>query len=223
LDSGDLAYLSIEARKILDAAGFDDAVIVASNNLDEYIIDSLKRQGAKIDIWGVGTKLVTAYDQPALGGVYKLGAIQVDETWRPRIKLSEQASKVTTPGRLHVRRFTDGDTHVGDLIYDPDLGVSSPVEIVDPQDATRRKKVSSELSARELLVPIFRDGNRIYEEPTLEEVRALNRADMGRFHPTIKRFMNAHEYPVGLEKNLHRLRTNLVLKARGHDAEGGRD
>jgi nicotinate phosphoribosyltransferase len=214
--------LSIEARKILDDAGFDDALIVASNNLDEYIIDSLKRQGARIDVWGVGTKLVTAYDQPALGGVYKLGAIQVDDIWRPRIKLSEQASKVTTPGRLHVRRFTDGGTHLGDLIYDPELGVSSPVEIVDPQDATRRKRVSSGVTSRELLVPIFRRGVRTYEEPSLEEIRALNVTDLACLHPTIKRFMNAHEYPVGLERNLHRLRTHLILDARGHDSEGGK-
>src|SRR5262249_8289057 len=106
LDSGDLAYLSVEARKLLDQAGLKDAVIVASNDLDEHLIASLKQQGAAIDVWGVGTKLVTAYDQPALGGVYKLCALRLPNgNWQPKLKLSEEAAKITTPGVLNVRRF----------------------------------------------------------------------------------------------------------------------
>ena len=111
LDSGDLAYLSIEARKILDAAGFHDTAILATNDLDEHLITSLKAQGAKITVWGVGTRLVTAYDQPALGGVYKLGAIRPAPGggWDRRLKLSEQTAKISTPGILGVRRFRSAD------------------------------------------------------------------------------------------------------------------
>src|SRR5205823_6321246 len=119
LDSGDLAYLSIEARKILDAAGLTDAAILASNDLDEQIITSLKDQGAKIAVWGVGTKLVTAYDQPALGGVYKLGAIRDDAgRWQYRLKVSEQTVKISAPGVLQVRRFYRDGEPAGDAIYD---------------------------------------------------------------------------------------------------------
>jgi nicotinate phosphoribosyltransferase len=119
LDSGDLAYLSIEARKILDAGGFKDALILASNDLDEHLIASLKQQGAAIQVWGVGTKLVTAYDQPALGGVYKLSALRrADGTWAHKLKLSEQAAKVNNPGLLQVRRFQQGREFIGDAIFD---------------------------------------------------------------------------------------------------------
>jgi len=119
LDSGDLAYLSIEARRMLDLAGFQKAKIVASGELDENIIRSLKEQGAKIDIWGVGTKLATAYDQPALGGVYKLTAVrETGKEWQYKLKVSEQASKTTTPGIQEVRRFEKGGEFIGDVIYD---------------------------------------------------------------------------------------------------------
>lgn len=119
LDSGDLAYLSIEARRLLDEGGFDTAVIVASNDLDEHIIQDLKLQGATIATWGVGTKLATSYDQPALGGVYKLGAIrQSDGSWAHRLKLSEQAIKTTIPGILQVRRFENAHGFVADMLYD---------------------------------------------------------------------------------------------------------
>jgi nicotinate phosphoribosyltransferase len=119
LDSGDLAFLSIEARKILDEAGFTEAVIVASNDPDEHIIESLKQQGAKITVWGVGTRLVTAYDQPALGGVYKLSAIRKpDGHWEPKLKLSEQTAKINHPGILQVRRFRSASEFIGDAIYD---------------------------------------------------------------------------------------------------------
>jgi nicotinate phosphoribosyltransferase len=121
LDSGDLAYLSIEARKILDQRGFEKALIVASNDLDEHIIASLNDQGARIDIWGVGTKLVTAYDQPALGGVYKLTALRINaqSSWQYKIKLSEQSGKITSPGLQQVRRLYDNDgIFIGDCVYD---------------------------------------------------------------------------------------------------------
>src|SRR5581483_5246455 len=133
LDSGDLAYLSIEARRMLDAAGFKDATIVGSNDLNEHLIASLKQQGARIDTWGVGTMLVTAYDQPALGGVYKLSAIRrPDGTWDHKIKLSEQTAKVTNPGVLQVRRFRKGNEFIGDAIYDETRPLLKQITIVDP-------------------------------------------------------------------------------------------
>ena len=128
LDSGDLAFLSIEARKMLDDAGFPNAQILATNDLDETIIENLKAQGAKISVWGVGTKLVTAYDEPALGGVYKLGAVR-DEggVWHPKVKLSEQAAKTSIPGILQVRRYETEAGFVGDMIYDVTAGLRRSV------------------------------------------------------------------------------------------------
>lgn len=214
LDSGDLAYLSIEARKILDEAGFKKAAIVASNDLDENIIASLKDQGAKIAIWGVGTKLVTSYDQPALGGVYKLAAIRGDDNqWKYRVKLSEQAIKISNPGIQQVRRFTTKYEFAGDMIYDMDSG---PGELmVDPADMTKRKKFAADLAYEDLLVPVFRAGKLIYDIPALTDVRERTRAQLMLFHGGIKRFMNPHTYPVGLEQKLHALKTELILKARG--------
>ncbi|MGN6644139.1 MAG: nicotinate phosphoribosyltransferase, partial [Verrucomicrobiota bacterium] len=168
LDSGDLAYLSIEARKLLDAAGFKKAVIIASNDLNEQLITSLKQQGAKINMWGVGTMLVTAYDQPALGGVYKLSAIRnPDGSWQHKVKLSEQAAKVTNPGVLNVRRFRKGTEFIGDAIYDETRPLPSETVIVDPTDATRRKHFSPPTKHEDLLVPVFRKGKLVYTLPAL--------------------------------------------------------
>src|SRR5262249_26911019 len=161
LDSGDLAWLSIEARKLLDAAGFTEAAIVASNDLDEGLIASLKQQGAQINIWGVGTKLATAYDQPALGGVYKLGAIrEPGKPWRFCIKLSEQTIKISNPGILQVRRFYGPDEAVGDMLYNDESGIHAnwPTTIIDPRDETRRKTMAANATHRDLLEPIFRGG-----------------------------------------------------------------
>ncbi len=216
LDSGDLAYLSIEARKILDGAGFRKARILASNNLDEHIIASLKEQGAKIDLWGVGTHLVTAYDQPALGGIYKLVAIRSrGGSWENKIKISEQASKSTTPSIQQVRRFRSKAEFVGDAIYRADQPPSGEWVIVDPQDITRRKRFSHDLAYEDLLVPIFRQGRLVYQPPPLEKIRQRVREQLGRFHSGIKRFVNPHQYPVGLEQGLHDLKTRLILEAKG--------
>lgn len=216
LDSGDLAYLSIEARKILDEAGFPETVIVASNDLNEQIIDSLKDQGARIDVWGVGTKLVTAHDQPALGGVYKLAAIrQAGGPWQYKVKLSEQAIKVSTPGIHQVRRYYKGDENLADMIFDEELGVPSPAVMVDPADPTRRKKLPAGTAYQDLLTPIFRDGRQVYELPSSDVIRRYAEEQRGRFHAGIKRFVNPHRYPVGLERSLHELKTKLILEARG--------
>lgn len=223
LDSGDLAYLSIEARKLLDEAGFTETRIVASSELDEHLIQSLKLQGAKIDVWGVGTKLVTAYDQPALGGVYKLGAMQ-DKAgrWRHRIKLSEQAVKVNTPGVLQVRRFGAPGRWLGDAIWDT---LSPPGEgewtIVDPADPTRRKVLPAGAPHRDLLVPVFRGGQRVLADEPLAAARERCARDLAGLHPTIRRLENPHRYPAGLERGLHDLKTRLILEARGLPAGAG--
>lgn len=215
LDSGDLSYLSIEARKLLDAAGFVDAKIVASNDLDERLITSLKHQGAKIGVWGVGTKLVTAYDQPALGGVYKLGAIQDEEgRWQPRVKLSEQLIKVSTPGRLQVRRFIKEGRFMADMIWDELHPAADRPMIVDLFDSTLRRGTADATSSEELLVPCVRRGQVTLETPRLCDARARTLAQLDMLDATILRLDNPHRYPVGLEAELHRRKAELVLQAR---------
>ena len=216
LDSGDLAWLSAEARRILDEAGFQKAVIIASNDLDENIIASLKQQGAQINIWGVGTKLVTAYDQPALGGVYKLGAIRGDDgNWAYKIKLSEQAAKVSNPGIQQVRRFRSPTEFVGDAIYNIEGPAVESFTIVDPVDAMRHKHLPAGTPFEDLLVPVFRGGKPVYTSPPLPEIQQRARTQLSMFHAGVKRFMNPHSYPVGLEQGLHDLKTRLVTQARG--------
>ncbi len=215
LDSGDLAYLSIEARRLLDEAGFPDAAIVASNDLDEHIIKDLKNQGATIAVWGVGTKLSTAYDQPALGGVYKLGAVEEsDGAWAPRVKLSEQAIKTSIPGMLQVRRFADARGMIADMIYDELTGVDGARRVVDPTDPTRHKRISPDADARDLLVPVTRNGQVVYENEPLVDIRDRAQQELASLHPGTRRFMNPHEYPVGLEPTLHELRRRMIDDAR---------
>ncbi len=217
LDSGDLAWLSQEARRMLDEAGFPKATILASNELDETVIQSLKDQGAKIAVWGVGTRLATGQDDGALGGVYKLGAVRPsrDAPWQPRLKVSEQIEKTTLPGVLQVRRFVQGSEFLADAIYDETLGAPSPIVIVDPVDPLRRREIPAGTAGEDLLVPIFRRGRRVYAPPPLAEARARAGAQLARFHAGVKRFMNPHQFPVGLERRLHDLRAQLVLEARG--------
>jgi len=215
LDSGDLSYLSIQARKLLDEAGFHSTKILASNDLDEYVISSLNEQGALIDAWGVGTKLVTAFDQPALGGVYKLGAIRSDDAeWQGKIKLSEQAAKVTNPGSLQVRRFTSGNEYIGDLIYDESGGPPKSRILVDIADVTIRRKIPESATYRDLLIPIFRMGDLVYNRPTIHEIRANVVAELARFYSGVKRLLNPHVYPAGLELGLHEAKARLIQEAR---------
>ncbi len=217
LDSGDLAYLSIEARRMLDDAGFVDTKIVASNDLDEHTIESLREQGSRIDIWGVGTRLVTAYDQPALGAIYKLSAIcEPALGWRYPVKLSEHSSKISIPGVLGVRRFIDESGQFrSDMIYDEDLpaGPDSDV-IVDPADSLHMRVIEPGWKAEELLLPAMRDGRRVSQAPELAEIRARAQAQIRSLHPAIRRLLNPHIYPVGLEMRLHERRTALVLERR---------
>lgn len=215
LDSGDLAYLSIEARKLLDEAGFEKTSIVASNDLDEYIMGSLKIQGARINVWGIGTKLVTAFDQPALGGVFKLAAIKNDGgEWDYKLKLSEQAIKISTPGIQQVRRFKDAKGFVSDMIYNIESPINEPVTMVDPYDFTRNRSFSETMEYEDLLVPVFSMGHLVYALPSIHETRRRVQDQLAQFHKGIKRFVNPHTYPVGLEKQLFDLKTELIMKLR---------
>jgi nicotinate phosphoribosyltransferase len=218
LDSGDLNFLSIAARSILDEAGFQTTKIIASNDLDEHVIASLKEQGALIDLWGVGTKLVTAFDQPALGGVYKLGAIRVREgPWLKKVKLSEQTAKVSNPGSLQVRRFEDRNEYLADMIYDELAGEPTERVIVDIADVTIQRRIPTSARHHDLLVPIFRHGERVYDRPPIAQTRTFAQNELGRFYAGVKRLLNAHIYPVGLEIGLHTVKSRLIQEVRkGH-------
>jgi nicotinate phosphoribosyltransferase len=217
LDSGDLAWLSAEARHLLDEAGFFEAAVVASNDLDEFLIESLKHQGARIGVWGVGTRLVTGGGQGALDGVYKLAAIRTgDGPWRHRVKLSEQAAKISIPGVQQVRRFHDDATgrFIADAIFDEEHPPGAVVTIVDPTDTTRRKRVA-DLPSEDLLRPVFRNGELVYQVPPLSASRARTLEQLAALPPWCKRLQNPHSYPVGLEAGLADLRTRLILEERG--------
>ncbi|HEX7490541.1 MAG TPA: nicotinate phosphoribosyltransferase [Candidatus Limnocylindrales bacterium] len=217
LDSGDLAYLSIEARRMLDEAGFADTKIVASNDLDEHTIASLRAQGARIDIWGVGTKLDTCYDQPALGAIYKLSAIcDTEGGWRYPVKLSELTAKISIPGVLAVRRFVDSTGRFrADMIYDEDLPEPAVGDvIVDPADALHMRPIDPAWTSHEIVLPAMRAGARVAPSPSLEEIRARTQKQLSSLHPASRRLLNPHTYPVGLERGLHDRRTALVLERR---------
>lgn len=211
LDSGDLAKLSIEIRKLLDQKGFKNAKIMASNELDEFIIRDLKKQGAQIDLWGVGTNLVTAKDQPALDGVYKLAAVQDEKgKWVYKLKISEQLIKTTNPGILQVRRYFDGEGKASvDMVYDLELGAEKDVEIVDPLDSTRKRAVH-DANYRDLLVPIFERGKKVYSSPTLTEIQDNTRKELETLCPTVRRFLNPDPYFVGLESKIYDLKMKLI-------------
>lgn len=217
IDSGDLAWLSLRVREILDEGGFSLTRIVASNELDEHTIVSLKEQGAAIDIWGVGTKLVTGWDQPALGGVYKLVALRrPGGEWVPRVKVSEASAKATVPGVQGVRRYRRPDGSLaGDMIYDINRIPPNEATMVDPTDPARRKTFSVDQTHEELLAPVMRSGARVAEKVPLAEIRERALASVAELDPSVKRFLNPHLYPVGLERSLHDLRTALVLQSRG--------
>jgi nicotinate phosphoribosyltransferase len=223
LDSGDLAALSQEARTILDQAGFPKAQIVASNELDETIIESLKHQGAKIDVWGVGTKLATAFDQPALGGVYKLSALRKPGGgWDDKMKISDQAAKSSTPGILQVRRFRRAGQNIGDEILEEGSCPPGECVIVDPGDSTRRENIPADAESADLLVPVVRAGKVVYPGQKLEEIRRRTAENLALFPPGIKRFIYPHRYPVGLELGLYRKKLKLGLRnAKEHPERGG--
>lgn len=211
LDSGDLAQLSIEVRKLLDEAGFKTAKIMASNELDEYLIAELKRQGAKIDLWGVGTHLVTGKEQPALDGVYKLSAVRDSKTapWRYKVKISEQLVKVTNPGLLQIRRYSDSTGYAYDLMYDQSQPLPSKLTAIDPFDPMSTKTAASD-TYRDLLVPVMREGKIVYDLPSLADIQKYSLAELEKFNPVIRRFLNPPPYFVGLEKTLYDRKLRLI-------------
>ena len=215
LDSGDLAYFSKQARQMLDQAGFPDAAVVASNELDEYVITSLKLQGAQINVWGVGTKLITAYDDPALSGVYKLAAIQdAASAWHYKMKLSEQKAKMSIPGLLQVFRYYDADgTMIADAIAEHDEDPAAIGEIVNPNDDLSRKRLPGGRS-EPLLRPLFKAGKLLAEPPDLVAVRNYAQAQLAALDASHKRFEYPHIYPVGLSPRLNQIRDDMIRRER---------
>lgn len=218
IDSGDLSWLAKTARKMLDEAGLEDCGIVLSNDLDEYTIKSILDEGAKVNSWGVGTKLACAYDQPSLGGVYKLSAIYDPEMgrWSDRLKISESAAKITMPGVLDIRRYRSKDGRLaGDMVFDINQGVLPIETIVDPQDDLRQKRLGDN-SYETLLKPLARDGRSVLtsEQRNAMSAQARTRAGLASLDESQKRMLNPHTYPVGLEYGLWERRQALVAAAR---------
>ena len=211
LDSGDLAQLSRRARKILDKAGFGKAVIIASNDLDEQLIASLKKKGATIGIWGVGTRMVTADGQPAMGGVYKLSAVRsCSKAWDYKLKLSEQAVKMSIPGILQVCRFERAGKFVGDVIYDLDLGAGSKQVSLDSNRVRRKQQFPKGSTGEDLLIPVWRNGKQVYPLESLACIRQRVQEQLARLEPGVKRLTQPKLYPVGLESKLHCLRERMI-------------
>jgi nicotinate phosphoribosyltransferase len=215
LDSGDRVALSIETRQMLDKAGFTNAKIVCSGDLDEYAIADMKRNGAKIDMWGVGTKLTTGQPDAALGGIYKLGAVRRPGSgWQYRIKLSEEPAKTSYPGLLQVRRFCQPDRRfVADAIYETDHGISEPCEIVD-LETEEKTQIPENTDYSDLLVPIFRAGQVVYEGPSIEESREHLRKQLSCAPPEILQLNDPVPYKIGLDQSLHELRSKLMTRVR---------
>jgi nicotinate phosphoribosyltransferase len=211
LDSGDLAHLSIQIRSMLDEGGFPEAKIMASNELDETIIRDLKQQGARVNVWGVGTNLVTGKDQPALDGVYKLSAIRgPDHEWRYKLKVSEQLIKVTNPGIHQVRRYFNCGGNVADLIYDVNTPLLLEPISIDPLDPTRRQSLGGPLLHQDLLVPVARRGEIVYSTPSIQSIQAYAKAQLSLFHPATRRFLYPQPYFVGLEQSLYEMKLHLL-------------
>lgn len=217
LDSGDLAYLSKKARKMLDEAGFTDAVISASSDLDEYLIDSLKTQGAQITSWGVGTNLITSKDCPAFGGVYKLAAIYNSEIgeYIPKIKLSENTAKITNPGNKTVFRLYDKENGKlkADLIAlaDEKIDESKDLLIFDPIETWKKTNLEAgTFTVRELLVPIFEKGICVYNSPEVMEIKEYCSKELDTLWDETRRFMNPHEVYVDLSDKLYDMKKNLL-------------
>ncbi len=215
IDSGDLSYLSKEARKRLDAAGFHATKIIVSDDLDEDTIRDLMLQGAAIDGWGVGTALITAKDCPALGGVYKLAAEEEGGQFVPRIKVSENPLKVTNPGKKKVLRFyVDGMANADLIMLDEEpTPQGEPVHLFDPVH-TYKKKTIADYAVRELLQPIFVDGEFVYDLPTIEEIRSFARAELQTLPRETLRPKNPHVYHVDLSLRLWELKQALVARMR---------
>mgnify|MGYP002477939390 CR=1 FL=1 len=225
LDSGDLAYLSKVARRMLDEAGFPDAIIVASSDLNEEVIADLRLQGAKIDVYGVGTSLITSEDCPSLGGVYKLAAEEHQGKMIPKIKISENTKKITTPGIKQVTRiYLPSGMATADLIHliDEEVDPGKPLELFDPVDTWKRKTVER-FTARPLLVPVFIRGELVYQSPSVMEIQAYAKQELSTFSEEIKRLINPHTYHVDLSHRLWELKNRLILEGRNSKARGEKE
>ena len=216
LDSGDLAALSIKARRLLDEAGFSQAKIVASNELDEHRIRALKQAGAKIQVWGVGTRLATAYDQPALDGVYKLAGIRADSAspWRFSVKLSESEAKVPNPGVQQVRRYFDGDAPLIDVLYNIEDPPSADWRYALLQEPDRQKSVPGRALWKDLLQPVFRAGEPVLKRESIANSRKRALTALDTLDESFRRIDSPARYPVGLESGLAALKRELIAEAR---------
>ena len=218
LDSGDIAYLSKKCRQMLDKAGFEDCKIFASNSLDEYIIRDLLFQGAKIDAFGVGERLITSKSNPVFDGVYKLAAVEDKEgNIVPRIKISENVGKITTPHFKKLYRFFSKENHKAEAdllsVYDEELDFTKPFELFDPLD-TWKRKVLDDYEVVELLKPIFINGELVYDLPSIEEIRAYCLEQVDSLWDEVKRFENPHNYYVDLTQKLWDIKRQLLVSKR---------
>ncbi len=206
LDSGDMAQLSIEARKLMDQAGFQNAVIIGSSDLDEFKIETLKQRGAMVNSWGVGTRMVTAFDQPALGGVYKLSAIRPPAgQWVPKMKFSEEPEKASIPGMLQVIRYYQDDQNFADIIVND--WWSDEIEAFDTFEGERI--VIQDLPSNKLLQIIFDEGKLVYLMRDIHQIRSYTQRQLSFFNQKYKLFVNPATYPVGLEDRLKKMKAQL--------------
>ena len=218
LDSGDMAYLTQEARKMLDEAGWTECQISASNSLDEYIIQNLLLQGAKIDVFGVGERMITARSEPVFGGVYKLAAVE-DARGRiiPKIKVSENLDKITIPHFKKVYRIFDKATGKAEAdyitVYDEQVSETEPLELFDPM-ATWKRKTYTNFTAVPLQVPVFSGGKLVYQLPSLTEIQAYCRRQVDMLWDSVKRFENPHTYYVDLSQKLFDIKQDLLCRSR---------
>ena len=217
IDSGDLAYLSKEVRKRLDENGFEDFTIVASNSLDEFKIESLLGQGAKIDSFGIGERLITSKSDPVFGGVYKLVAIEKDGELKSKIKVSDNVEKITTPGFKEVYRLYDKETGKAEADYitlkEETVDDSEPLVIFDPLFTWKMKKMKN-YKARVMQVPIFKDGKLVYDQPALEDIAKYRKEEVDSLWDEVKRYDSPHDYYVDLSQDLWNLKQKLILEAK---------
>lgn len=218
IDSGDLAYLTKKARKMLDDAGYPDAVICASGDLDEKLIQSLKLQGAKINSWGIGTKLITSADMPALGGVYKLaGVVNIDGSVTPKIKISETSAKITNPGFKKIVRIYDGETGKAEadliMLFDEEIDTSKPLTITHPIE-TWKKITFNNYKIKELSVKVVEKGKLVYKLPSVKEIALYAKSEMQSFWDEYLRLDRPHIYKVDLSDRLLKLKTDMLAEIR---------
>lgn len=212
IDSGDLAYLSKKIRKILDAAGCEDCKIVVSNSIDEHLIESLNKQGARIDSYGVGERLITAKSDPVFGGVYKLVAVEENGVFQPRIKISENIEKITNPGRKTLYRIYQNGIGVSDLLalYDEEIDFTKPLKVINPKKPWKNL-VLENYTAKKLHVTIFKDGVQVYEKPALKDIRAYVESQLeNEVWDEEKRFENPHTHYLDFTPAMYQLKQDLL-------------